>query len=205
MYTKHSAGPHGRCKTTVWSPSSMRSCPVRHKAQVTGRTVLRQEASCFKAEDSCCPDTCYFSHYLLIPPIQMHGNTHRNPGKPSSDVNCDFILTYISESVPCPTPHWQMTKAGLLGTCTWPSLGVTSGLLMPQTSSIGLRGAYRPAPLWFTLWLMEARGHMLSLTLKTWPKLLWGELYCTLSGCSCQRCLLTTLASAEFLFSAWFN
>lgn len=36
MYTKHSSGPHGRCKTTVWSQSSMRSCPVRHKAQVAG-------------------------------------------------------------------------------------------------------------------------------------------------------------------------
>lgn len=159
---KHSGGPPGRCKTRVWSLSSRRSCPARHRPRSLG-TVLRQEVSFFKAEDSCCPVTPATFHTIyLSPPIQMHGNTYRNLGNlPQMLTATSFWLISLNLS---PAPHLlhprQVTKAGLLVTCTWPSLGLTSGLLMPQNLSTGPGGACKPAPLRFTPWLMEAHGHI---------------------------------------------
>ena len=37
---------------------------------------------------------------------QSTGDSTKESGEASSDVNCSFILPYLSEFVPCPTPPW---------------------------------------------------------------------------------------------------
>ena len=130
MYTKHSCWPHGRCRTRVWSLSSRRSCPARHRPRSLG-TVLRQEVSFFKAEDSCCPVTPATFHTIYLSPNPDAWEHLQKSGKPSSDVNCNFILTYISEFVPCPAPPPPLASdqsrppcdlyVALFGLDLWPS------------------------------------------------------------------------------------
>lgn len=154
---------HGDAKQ-AWSLSSVRSCPANN---LSLGTVLRQKVSFFKAEDgylSC--DTSYISHYFVLSPSSPDAWKHlQKSGKPSSDVNCNFILNYISEFVPVPptttpTPGKWPKQASLWPVCgplwAWP-LAFWCPDLEPDSG-----GAYRPAPLRFNMpWLMETHGHVL--------------------------------------------
>lgn len=107
-------------------------------------------------------------HFTLFtyPPSSPDAWKHlQKSGKPSSDVNCNFILNYISEFVPCPTPtttppHPASDQSRPPCDLYVALFGLDLWLSDAQTLSPDSGGAYRPAPLRFMPWLMEAHGHV---------------------------------------------
>lgn len=137
-------------KTTRWPLSSRWSYPARWCFKCLcwyhwgpghwGRAEAKVSFS--RVKDSHCPVIpAAFSYHWHIPPIQMHRNIYRIPGKPSSDTEHNFILAYVSEFA---LLSWEVTKGGHPVTFAWPSLGWP---LTAQDLGHWLGGIYRPALL----------------------------------------------------------